>query len=83
MNGNIQVNKVEFIRRPKSVLNFVKVYNKRRDQKRLNKEDFLYNNYDEEKSDLTSYKIKKNVGNIRVSTSKISKFKSIYSSYAK
>ena len=46
MNGNIQVNKIEFIRRPKSVLNFVKVYNKRRDQKRLNKDDFVCNNND-------------------------------------
>ena len=84
MNGNIQVNKIEFIRRPKSVLNFVKVYNKRRDQKRLNKEDFVCNNNDEEKSDLTSYKNKKNVSSIRISRNKINKFKRIYSSsYAK
>ena len=84
MNGNIQVNKIEFIRRPKSVLNFVKVYNKRRDQKRLNKEDFVCNNNDEEKSDLTSYKNKKNISSIRISRNKINKFKRIYSSsYAK
>ena len=84
MNGNIQVNKIEFIRRPKSVLNFVKVYNKRRDQKRLNKEDFVCNNNDEEKSDLTSYKNKKNVSSIRIRRNKINKFKRIYSSsYAK
>ena len=78
-NGHIQVNKIEFIRKPKSKLDFVRIYNKRRDQKRLNKIDFIYNNNDEEKSDLTAFKIRKSVANIKINRNKINRFKHIYS----
>ena len=71
--GRIQVKKIEFIRRPKSKLNFVRIYNKRSDQKRLNKIEFVYNNNDEEKSDLTAYKMKRSLSNVKLSRNHLSK----------
>ena len=44
INGHIQLKKMEFFRKPKSKLHFVRVYNRRRDQKKANNEDFLSNN---------------------------------------
>jgi len=75
--GRIQVKKIEFLRKPKSKLNFVRIYNKRRDQKRLNKIEFVYNNNDEEKSDLTAYKMRRSLSNIKLSRNHLSKFKHI------
>ena len=71
--GRIQVKKIEFNRKPKSKLNFVRIYNKRRDQKRLNKIEFVYNNNDEEKSDLTAYKMKRSLSNVKLSRNHLSK----------
>ena len=76
--GRIKVKKIEFIRKPKSKLNFVRIYNKRRDQKRLNKVEFVYNNNDEEKSDLTSFKNKRSLSNIKLSRNHFIKYKHIY-----
>ena len=78
--GRIQVKKIEFIRKPKSKLNFVRIYNKRREQKKLNKVEFVYNNNDEEKSDLTSFKNKRSLSNIKLSRNNINKYKHIYPS---
>ena len=75
--GRIQVKKIEFLRKPKSKLNFVRIYNKRRDQKRLNKIEFVYNNNDEEKSDLTAYKMRRSLSNIKLGRNHLSKFKHI------
>ena len=66
LNGHIQVKKIEFVRKPKSRLNFVRVYNKRRDQKNNNKVEFIYNNNDEEKSDLIPLKMKKSLGRVKL-----------------
>ena len=44
INGRIQLKKMEFFRKPKSKLHFVRVYNRRRDQKKMTNEDFLSNN---------------------------------------
>jgi len=44
INGRIQLKKMEFFRKPKSKLQFVRVYNRRRDQKKMTNEDFLSNN---------------------------------------
>ena len=54
------------MRKPKSRLNFVRVYNKRRDQKNNNKVEFIYNNNDEEKSDLIPLKMKKSLGRVKL-----------------
>lgn len=80
MKGHIQLNKIDFIRKDRSKLDFVKIYNKRRDHKRLNKEDFIYHNNDEVKNDLTSYKVPKHFGSIRISRNKINRFKKLSSS---
>ena len=78
--GHIQVKKIEFVRKPKSRLKFVDIYNKRRNQKIQNRVEFVYNNIDEEKSDLTSYKMKGSLGRIKLSRNMINKFRNIYSS---
>ena len=73
--GHIQVKKIEFVRKPKSKLEFVDIYNKRRDQKTQNRVEFVYNNIDEEKSDLTSYKTKKGLSMIKLSRNMINNFR--------
>ena len=78
--GHIQVKKIEFERKPKSKLKFVDIYNKRRNQKIQNRVEFVYNNIDEEKSDLTSYKMKRSLSRIKLSRNMISKFRNINSS---
>lgn len=78
--GHIQVKKIEFIRKPKSKLKFVDIYNKRREQKMQNRVEFVYNNIDEEKSDLTSYKMKRSLSKIKLSKNMINKFRNINSS---
>ena len=75
LNGHIQVKKIEFVRKPKSRLNFVRVYNKRRDQKNNNKVEFIYNNNDEEKSDLIPLKMKKNLGRVKLNRNILKKNK--------
>ena len=78
--GHIQVKKIEFERKPKSKLKFVDIYNKRRNQKIQNRVEFVYNNIDEEKSDLTSYKMKRSLSRIKLSRNMIRKFRNINSS---
>lgn len=78
--GHIQVKKIEFIRKPKSKLKFVDIYNKRREQKMQNRVEFVYNNIDEEKSDLTSYQMKRSLSKIKLSKNMINKFRNINSS---
>ena len=73
--GRIKVKKVEFIRKPKSKLNFVRDYNKRRELKLLNRVDFLYNNKDEVKSDLTTFKVKRSFSRIKLNGNSFKKFK--------
>ena len=75
LNGHIQVKKIEFVRKPKSRLNFVRVYNKRRDQKNNNKVEFIYNNNDEEKSDLIPLKMKKSLGRVKLNRNILKKNK--------
>ena len=75
LNGHIQVKKIEFVRKPKSRLNFVRVYNKRRDQKNNNKVEFIYNNNDEEKSDLIPLKRKKSLGRVKLNRNILKKNK--------
>jgi len=41
VKGHIQLKKMEFFRRPKSKLHFVRIYNRRRDQNKMTKEDFF------------------------------------------
>ena len=83
MKGHIRLNKVDFIKKDRNKLDFVKIYNKRREQRRLNKEDYIYHNNNEEKNDLTTYKNPKFSGNIRIARNKIVRFKNICSSYGK
>ena len=52
INGRIQLKKMEFFRKPKSKLHFVRVYNRRRDQKKMTNEDFLSNNDNEIEEEL-------------------------------
>ena len=78
LNGRIHVKKIEFLRRPKSRLNFVRIYNKRREQKNQNKIEFGYNNNDEEKSDLTAFKIKRDLGRIKLNRNLFKKNKYKY-----
>ena len=78
LNGHIHVKKIEFLRKPKSRLNFVRIYNKRREQKYQNKIEFDYNNNDEEKSDLTAFKIKRDLGRIKLSRNLFKKYKYKY-----
>ena len=47
-------------------------------QRRLNKEDYIYHNNNEEKNDLTTYKNPKLSGNIRISRNKIVRIKIKY-----
>ena len=74
-NGHIHVKKIEFMRKPKSRLNFVRVYNKRREQKNQNKIEFRYNNNDEEKSDLTAFKMKRDLSRVKLSKNLFKKYK--------
>ena len=75
--GKIQVKKIDFLRKPKSKLNFVRIYNKRREQKQLYKVECAYYNNDEEKSDLTSFRNKRSVSNIKLSRNIFNKYKYI------
>ena len=75
LNGHIQVKKIEFVRKPKSRLKFVDIYNKRRDQKNNNKVEFIYNNNDEEKSDLIPLKMKKSLGRVKLNRNILKKNK--------
>ena len=70
-NGRIQMKKIEFNRKSKSKLNFVQVYNKRREQKRMNRIDFTFNNNDEEKSNLIPFEMRKSLRRIKLKNNKI------------
>ena len=92
INGRIQLKKMEFFRKPKSKLHFVRVYNRRRDQKKMTNEDFLSNNdYEIEEElykDLTpiSNKKRRNLSNnnltnkVKLSRNRLNKLRYISSS---
>ena len=82
-NGHIAIKKVEFIRKPKCKLNFVQVYNKRREQKNMNRIDFIFNNDDEEKTNLIPFKMKRSLERIKLKKNKFSKYNIFASSSLK
>ena len=91
VNGRIQLKKMEFFRKPKSKLHFVRIYNRRRDQKKMTNEGFLSNNdYEIEEElykDLTPISNKKRslssynqANKVKVSRNRLNKLKYISSS---
>ena len=81
LKGNIQLNKLDFLRKYKSRLNFVRVYNRRRELKKLIREDFLLNNNEGDKKEyiIENRKSKSgaNIINNRKSIKKIYSFNSL------
>ena len=91
VNGHIQLKKMEFFRKPKSKLHFVRIYNRRRDQKKTTNEGFLSNNdYEIEEElykDLTPISNKKRslssynqANKFKLSRNRLNKLKNISSS---
>ena len=78
LKGHIQLNDLDFLRKQKSRLNFVRVYNRRRDLKKLIREDYILNDNEVDKKNKI-LNIKKSISSANIKESK-NNFKNITSS---